>query len=151
MLFSTNLFELGLCLFRGRTASKVSQSVTVLDISTKDKAAKPPRRFSIPAKSNASPHQKPAGNITPISETRTKRSVTSQGKSNTPVSDVFRSENRRNSSYISSASYWLSQIKLSESAGLHSISIGFFKLALEAGCKVQSFRHNYYSCVKFNY
>lgn len=120
---------------RGRIVSKVSQSVSVLDSSTKDTAAKPPRRFSIPAKSNVSPHMKPAGNITPISETRAKRSVTSQGKIATPVSDVSKSGNRRNSSYISSATYWLSQIKLSESAAMHSISLGFFKLALEAGCK----------------
>lgn len=146
-----NWFQLGLCLFRGRIVSKVSQSVSVLDSSTKDTAAKPPRRFSIPAKSNVSPHMKPAGNITPISETRAKRSVTNQGKIATPVSDVSKSGNRRNSSYISSATYWLSQIKLSESAAMHSISLGFFKLALEAGCKVYSFRHPNQSLVKFNY
>lgn len=120
--------------------------MSVLDLSAKDTAAKPPRRFSIPSKSNASPYMKPAGTITPISEIRAKRSITNQGKSYTPVSDATKSGARKNLSYISSASYWLSQIKLSESAAMHSISLGFFKLALEAECKVYySFGHPNYS------
>uniref|UniRef100_A0A5B7BY11 Uncharacterized protein n=1 Tax=Davidia involucrata TaxID=16924 RepID=A0A5B7BY11_DAVIN len=120
---------------RGRSASSVSKSVGVLDLSCKDKSAKPPRRLSIPPKSTVGPIPKPVGNITPISEARGKRSVNSQGKSDTPVSDVFKSSNRRKFSVLSSASYWLSQIKLSESAAKHSISLGFFKLALEAECE----------------
>ncbi|KAF2315983.1 hypothetical protein GH714_040778 [Hevea brasiliensis] len=42
---------------------------------------------------------------------------------------------RKRFNTLASASYWLSQIKLSESAVKHSISLGFFKLALEAGCE----------------
>ncbi|KAF8399430.1 hypothetical protein HHK36_015295 [Tetracentron sinense] len=120
---------------RGRPASNVSKSVSVLDLSGKEKSAKPPRRLSIPAKSTISPLPRPAGNIIPISETRAKRSANSQGKNETPVSDVSKSLNRRKFSVLSSSSYWLSQIKLSESASKHSISLGFFKLALEAGCE----------------
>ncbi|KAK2984375.1 hypothetical protein RJ640_005391 [Escallonia rubra] len=120
---------------RGRPAPSVSKSVGVLDLSGKDKSAKPPRRLSIPAKSTASPAPKVVGIVTPISEARAKRTVCSQGKGDTPVSDVSRSSNRRKFSVLSSASYWLSQIKLSETAAKHSISLGFFKLALEAGCE----------------
>ncbi|OVA09058.1 hypothetical protein BVC80_9097g139 [Macleaya cordata] len=120
---------------RGRVTSNVSKSVSVLDLSGKEKSAKPPRRLSIPAKSSISPHPRAIGTITPISETRVKRSNGSQGKSGTPVSDVSKSLNQRKFSILSSASYWLSQIKLSESAAKHSISIGFFKLALESGCE----------------
>ncbi|XP_042496621.1 uncharacterized protein LOC122075606 isoform X2 [Macadamia integrifolia] len=120
---------------RGRPASNVSKSVSVLDLSGKDKSTKPPRRLSIPAKSAISPLSRPAGIITPISESRPKRSVNDQGKNETPVSEVSKSLNRKKFSVLSSASYWLSQIKLSESAAKHSISLGFFKLALEAGCE----------------
>ncbi|KAL3845981.1 hypothetical protein ACJIZ3_003384 [Penstemon smallii] len=118
---------------RGKAASSVSKSVGVLDVSGKEKSAKPPRRFSIPSKSNASPAPKPFGNITPISEA--KRTTGTQGKSDTPVSDISKSSNRKKFCVLSSASYWLSQIKLSESAAKHSISLGFFKLALDAGCE----------------
>ncbi|KAL0355618.1 UNVERIFIED_CONTAM: hypothetical protein Sradi_4008700 [Sesamum radiatum] len=120
---------------RGRPASTVSKSVGILDLSGKEKSAKPPRRLSVPSKSNASPAPKSVGNITPISEARTKHSAGNQGKSDTPLSDVSRSSNRKKFSVLSSASYWLSQIKLSESSAKHSISLGFFKLALEAGCE----------------
>ncbi|KAK4437090.1 hypothetical protein Salat_0042900 [Sesamum alatum] len=120
---------------RGRPASTVSKSVGILDLSGKDKSAKPPRRLSVPSKSNATPAPKSFGNITPISEARRKRPAGNQGKSDTPLSDVSKSSNRKKFSVLSSASYWLSQIKLSESAAKHSISLGFFKLALEAGCE----------------
>lgn len=116
---------------RGRSVSSVSKSVGVLDLSAKDKYAKPPRRLSIPTK-NVSPTRKLVGNITPISEVR--RTARSQGKSDTPVSDVSRSSKKK-FNLLSSTSYWLSQIKLSEAASKHSVSLGFFKLALEAGCK----------------
>lgn len=119
---------------RVRPTSSVSKSVSVLDLSGKDKSAKPPRRLSIPAKSIVSPAPKLAGNITPISEARQRRTVASQGKNDTPVSDVSRTT-RKKFNVLSSASYWLSQIKLSESAAKHSISLGFFKLAFEAGCE----------------
>lgn len=112
--------------------SSVSKSVGVLDLSAKDKSAKPPRRLSIPTK-NVSPTQKLVGNITPISEVR--RTARSQGKSDTPVSDVSR-PSKKTFNLLSSTSYWLTQIKLSEAASKHSVSLGFFKLALEAGCKV---------------
>ncbi|XP_043704684.1 uncharacterized protein LOC122654586 isoform X2 [Telopea speciosissima] len=120
---------------RGRPASNVSKSVSVLDLSGKEKSAKPARRLSIPAKSAISPLPRPAGTITPIYESRAKRLGNSKGKSETPVSEVSKSLNRKKFSVLSSASYWLSQIKLSESAAKHSISLGFFKLALEAGCE----------------
>ncbi|KAJ9163643.1 hypothetical protein P3X46_023290 [Hevea brasiliensis] len=120
---------------RGKPASSVSKSMGVLDLSGKDKSAKPPRRLSIPAKSVVTPAAKPALNITPISEARTKRSTNNQGKSETPLSDVSRTASRKRFNTLASASYWLSQIKLSESAVKHSISLGFFKLALEAGCE----------------
>lgn len=120
-------------ILRGRPASSVSKSVGVLDLSGKDKPAKPPRRLSIPNKSTATPAPKLGGNITPISEARSRRSV----KSETPASDASRLTSRKKFSILSSESYWLSQIKLSEAAGKHSVSLGFFKLALEAGCEVQ--------------
>ncbi|KAL5747401.1 hypothetical protein ACOSP7_024402 [Xanthoceras sorbifolium] len=120
---------------RGRPASSISKSVSVLDLSAKEKSAKPPRRLSTPAKSTVNSVPKSVGNITPISEVRTKRSASTQGKSETPLSDVSRASSRKKFSVLSSASYWLSQIKLSESAAKHSISLGFFKLASEAGCE----------------
>ncbi|VFQ62770.1 unnamed protein product [Cuscuta campestris] len=126
---------------RGKAAPSVSKSVSVLDLNNgcKDKPAKPPRRMSIPSKSTASPASSvQVGNITPISEAvRSKRSNTrsNEGRSDTPLSDVSRSLTRRKFSVLSSASYWLTQIKLSESAAKHSISIGLFKLGFEAGCE----------------
>ncbi|PSR89642.1 Histone H1B like [Actinidia chinensis var. chinensis] len=136
---------------RGRPASSVSKSVSVLDLSGKDKLGKPPRRLSIPVKSTVSPVPRSVGTITPISEARAKRSVSGQPKNDTPVSDVSKSSNRRKFSVLSSASYWLSQIKLSESAAKHTVSLGFFKLALEAGCEplqkmrdeLKSYAHRY--------
>lgn len=124
------------CLYnRGKSTSTVSQSVSVLDLSTKEKsAAKPPRRLSIPSK--PSPASKSVGYITPISEARANRGGNTKGKSETPGSDVSRSLNRKKFTVLSSASYWLSHIKLSEVAGKHQLSLGFFKLALEAGCEV---------------
>ncbi|XP_059642044.1 uncharacterized protein LOC132283998 [Cornus florida] len=120
---------------RGRPASSVSKSTAVLDHSSEDKSAKPPRRLTIPCKSNVGSASRTVGSVTPISETRAKRSVNSRGKSDTPVSDASKSLNTKKFNVISSASYWLSQIKLSETAAKHSISLGFFKLALEAGCE----------------
>ncbi|KAK4719450.1 hypothetical protein R3W88_017788 [Solanum pinnatisectum] len=126
---------------RVRPASSVSKSVAALPLSGKEKSAKPPRRLSVPSKSIASPASRPLGIITkepkkigkpPISETRAKRSPSNQGKSDTPQSNVSNSSNRKKYDLISSASYWLSQIKLSESTAKHSISLGLFKLALEA-------------------
>jgi len=122
-------------IIRVRPSSSVSQSVGNLDISAKDKSAKPQRRLSIPTKSTFSPHQTSVGSITSISETRLNRSNV-QGKSDTPLSESSKSASRRKFCVLSSVSYWLTQIKLSESAHKHSISLGFFKLALEAGCEV---------------
>ncbi|PNX96910.1 hypothetical protein L195_g020127 [Trifolium pratense] len=125
---------------RGRTTPNVSKSVGVLEFSGKGKSssAKPPRRLSIPVKASATPSPKAVGNTTPISETRSRRSGSGQGSQTripTPVSEIFRSSARMKFSLLSSASYWLNQIKLSESAAKHNISLGFFKLALEAGCE----------------
>nr|KYP46083.1 hypothetical protein KK1_032318 [Cajanus cajan] len=75
------------------------------------------------------------GNITPISEIRTVRSSFGQGRSKTPIPDNSKTSTKIKSNLLTSASYWLNQIKLSESAARHSISLGFFKLALEAGCE----------------
>lgn len=123
-------------IFRGRLPSNVSKSVSVLDLSGNKKSAKPTRRLSIPAKSAAIPLPRPTGSITPISETRMKRQTNSHRKSETTVSDMSKSASRRKFSVLSSASYWLSQIKISESSAKHSISVGFFKLALESDCEV---------------
>ncbi|XP_044476508.1 uncharacterized protein LOC123204037 [Mangifera indica] len=120
---------------RGRTASTVSKSERFLDLSGKGKTAKPPRRLSITAKSTVGSVPKSVGNITPISEIRATRLVNTQGKNETPLSDVSRASSQRRFSALSSALYWLSQIKLSESAAKHSISLGFFKLASEARCE----------------
>ncbi|PSR95828.1 Neurofilament heavy polypeptide like [Actinidia chinensis var. chinensis] len=120
---------------KGRPPSSVSKSVGVLELSGKEKSAKPPRRLSIPAKSPVSTVPKSVGSITPISEASAKTPANSRGKNDTPVSGVSKSSNRRKFSVLSSASYWLSQIKLSESDAKHTISLGFFKLALEAGCE----------------
>ncbi|KAL9243219.1 hypothetical protein vseg_017132 [Gypsophila vaccaria] len=121
---------------RGRPPS-LSKSVSVLELSGKEKSAavKPPRRLSIPSKSTLSPRQKSTPNVTPVSDYRARRSDNGRDNCDTPLSAVFRSSIRKKFNVLSSASYWLSQIKLSESAGKHSISLGFFKLALEAGCE----------------
>ncbi|KAI3688757.1 hypothetical protein L2E82_46568 [Cichorium intybus] len=118
---------------RGKPSS-VSQSISVLDLSANSKSAKPPRRYSIPTKSS-SPAPKPASNTTPTSEARSIRSRNIEGKSTTPVSDASRSLTRKKFSVLSSASYWLSQIKLSEASGKHQVSLGFFKLAQVAACE----------------
>lgn len=122
---------------RGRATPSVSKSVGVLDLSKeKSGSGKPPRRLSIPTKSTVTPSPKFVGTTTPIFEGRAaKKPSNGQGKSDTPLSDSSRSSTRRRFNVLSSASYWLSQIKLSESASKHSVSLGFFKLALEAGCE----------------
>lgn len=105
----------------------------VLDLSAKEKSAKPPsRRLSTPTRSGVSSASRPAGSITPISEAGSRRSV----RSETPVGDLLRSSTRQKA-LLSSTMYWLSQIKMSEMAAKHSVSLGFFKLSLEAGCKVK--------------
>ncbi|KAF9667761.1 hypothetical protein SADUNF_Sadunf15G0057100 [Salix dunnii] len=119
-----------------RAPSTLSKSVGVLQLSGEDKSARPPRRrLSVPPKSVAATALKPpatAGNITPISETRIKRSAT---KNDTPLSNASMASTRKKFNAIALASYWLSQIKISESVAKHSISLAFFKLALEAGCE----------------
>ncbi|ONK80905.1 uncharacterized protein A4U43_C01F23070 [Asparagus officinalis] len=114
---------------RVRSSSTISQSVSALDLSAKDKSAKTPRRLSIPTKSAFSPHQASVGSITPVSATGARRSSIQQ-KSDTQLSDVSKSSCR-----LYYVSYWLTQIKLAESASKHSVSLGFFKLALELGCE----------------
>ncbi|KAJ4961729.1 hypothetical protein NE237_021639 [Protea cynaroides] len=134
---------------RGRPEPNVSKSVNVLNLSGKDKSIKTPRRFSIPTKSAISPLPRPAGTITPIPESRAKRSGNGQGKSETPVLEVSKSLSRKKFNVLFSASYWLSQIKQSESVAKHSISLGFFKLALEAGCEpLQRMRDEFKSYVQ---
>ncbi|KAG8375682.1 hypothetical protein BUALT_Bualt10G0125800 [Buddleja alternifolia] len=99
------------------SVSDMSKNVSVLDLSGEEKSAKPPRRHrSVPSKYKASPVPKSIGNITPVSEASANRSAVNQGKNDTFVSDI----------------------KLSESAANHLISLGFFKLALEAGFPLKS-------------
>ncbi|KAL5722660.1 hypothetical protein ACHQM5_006152 [Ranunculus cassubicifolius] len=129
-------------MLRSKPASIVSKSVNVIQTSGKDKSAKPPRRLSVPAKSSISPLPKSlpkslpktTSTISPICRTSTKRFDKGQGNNEKQVSDAPKSINRKKFSVLSSVSYWSSQIKLSESALKHSISLGFFKLALESGC-----------------
>ncbi|KAE8684907.1 putative calmodulin binding protein [Hibiscus syriacus] len=133
---------------RGRATPSVSKSVGVLDLS-KEKTGKPPRRLSIPTKSTVTPSPKFVGTTPPIYEGRAKKSTNGQGKSVNPLSDASRSATRRRFSMLSSSSYWLSQIKLSESASKHSVSLGFFKLALEAGCEAtQKMRDEFKSYIR---
>nr|KYP55510.1 hypothetical protein KK1_001722 [Cajanus cajan] len=122
---------------RGLNTPRVSKSVVGLDFSGKDKStsAKPPRRLSIPVKkASATPNSKSVCNITPISEARAMRSG-NQSRSQTPASEISRTSGRKKFNLISSSSYWLKQIMLSESASMHTISLGLFKLALEARCE----------------
>ncbi|KAM0982611.1 hypothetical protein EV1_015433 [Malus domestica] len=129
---------------RERPASNMSKSVGVLDLSGKDKPAKPTRRFSIPSKPPTTPAPKLGGNITQISEARSRRSV----RSDSPASsDVSRPTSRKKFNVLASPSYWLQQIKLSEAAGKHLISLGFFKLALEAECESLQLRYELKSYV----
>ncbi|KAJ0231361.1 Microtubule-associated futsch-like protein [Hirschfeldia incana] len=130
---------------RGRVASAVSQSTTVLDLSAKKSVgvdrAKPPRRMSIPNKTSSnSSVRSVSSSVTSLSETKAKRP--GGGYSNpprslnvTPVSSVTRSGARRRVEDLSSSAYWMAHIKLAESVEKHSISLGFFKLALHAGCE----------------
>ncbi|KAL8151139.1 hypothetical protein V2J09_020947 [Rumex salicifolius] len=121
---------------RGRATLSVSKSVNLASLSANDKSSKPVRRLSIPAKRTVSPRPKPSSKNTPTSDNRARRSLSSQGKSDTPASHPPpKSSTRPKFNVLSSASYWLSQIKLSESVPNHALSLGFFKLALEAGCE----------------
>ncbi|GJU17153.1 hypothetical protein Tco_1145119 [Tanacetum coccineum] len=75
----------------GKPTSTVSQSVSVLDISTaKDKSSKPPRRLSIPSKPPVSPAPKSVCYATLISEARVNRAGIVKDKTDTPGSDVSR-------------------------------------------------------------
>ncbi|KAG6497262.1 hypothetical protein ZIOFF_045160 [Zingiber officinale] len=119
---------------KGRSSPAVCKSMSVFNVSGKDNAAKHPRRLSIPTKPSSTPVPQPIGSVTPISETRAKR-LNMQGKNDTPSSEASKSIIRRKFSVLSSASYWLTQIKLAELASKHSTSLGFFKLALESECE----------------
>lgn len=145
VLYASDITFIDNLLSRAKPYSAVSQSVSVLDLSGKDKSAKPPRRLSIPTKTATGPRPAPIGSVTPTSQTRNVRSD-GQEKSDTPASDVSRSASRRKFSTLSSVSYWLTQIKLAEASSKHSVSLGFFKLALESGCEVCI---NYFSTYVF--
>ncbi|CAE6255063.1 unnamed protein product [Arabidopsis arenosa] len=128
---------------RGRVASAVSQSTTVLDLSGKksvDRTKLPPRRLSIPNKPTSNSSVKSVrSSVTSLSEVKPKRSAIvarSFNETTTPVSSNLRSSvTRKKVEDLSSSSYWLTHIKLAESVAKHSISLGFFKLALHAGCE----------------
>ncbi|CAM0910185.1 unnamed protein product [Alopecurus aequalis] len=120
---------------RAKPSSDVTKSMCAIDLSSvKDKSAKPPRRHSIPTKPGASPRPTPTGTITPVSGVRSRRSD-SLGKFDTPASEASMSTARRKFSTLSSISYWMTQIRLAEAASKHSVSLGFFKLALESECE----------------
>ncbi|CAA6660874.1 unnamed protein product [Spirodela intermedia] len=108
---------------RKGTSPSVSKSISVLELSEKGKTPKPPRRLSIPSKSSSS-SSRPAtiGSVTPISKYHVNKQD-HQGNSDTPASDASKSVSRKKFSVLSSVSYWLSQIKLSESAAKHSVSL----------------------------
>ncbi|PUZ60125.1 hypothetical protein GQ55_4G099100 [Panicum hallii var. hallii] len=118
---------------RAKPSSDVSKSMC-LDLSVKDKSAKPPRRHSLQTKPGASPKPTPSGIITPVSGILSRRS-NSQGRFDTPTSEVSMSTARRKFSTLSSISYWMTQIRLAEAASKHSVALGFFKLALESECE----------------
>ncbi|KAE8809789.1 hypothetical protein D1007_13525 [Hordeum vulgare] len=116
---------------RAKPSLDVTKSCA-LDLSAvKDKSAKPPRRHSIPTKPGVSPRPTPTGTITPVSGVRPRRSE----RLDTPTSEASMSTARRKFSTLSSVSYWMTQIRLAEAASKHSISLGFFKLALESECE----------------
>ncbi|OQU76635.1 uncharacterized protein LOC8065041 isoform X2 [Sorghum bicolor] len=113
-----------------KPSSDVSKSMC-LDLSVKEKSAKPPRRHSIQTKPGASPRPTPSGTVTtPVS-----RRSDSQWRFDTPTSEASMSMRRRKFSTLSSISYWMTQIRLAEAASKHSVSLGFFKLALESECE----------------
>ncbi|XP_066378995.1 histone H1-I-like [Miscanthus floridulus] len=115
---------------RAKPSSDVSKSMC-LDLSVKEKSAKPPRRHSIQTKPGASPRPTPSGTVTtPVS-----RRSGSQWRIDTPTSEASMSMRRRKFSTLSSISYWMTQIRLAEAASKHSVSLGFFKLALESECE----------------
>ncbi|KAL5209124.1 hypothetical protein ABZP36_004747 [Zizania latifolia] len=86
----------------------------------KDKPEKPPRRHATLTKT-----------ITLISVLRSRRSDR-HGKFDTPTLEVSMSIARCKFSTLSLVSYWMTQIRLTEAASKHSISLGYFKLALES-------------------
>ncbi|KAJ4769798.1 microtubule-associated futsch-like protein [Rhynchospora pubera] len=109
----------------------ITKSVSALELSGKDKhSAKPPRMLSILAKSVSTPRTTNGPTTTP-SSVRSSVPMTETPMSNMSGSTIA----RRRFSMISSVSYWMAQIKLAEAASKHSVSLGFFKLALEAGCE----------------
>ncbi|WVZ79610.1 hypothetical protein U9M48_027172 [Paspalum notatum var. saurae] len=118
---------------RAKPSSDVSKSMC-LDLSAKDTSAKPPRRHSIQTKPGVSPRPTPCGTVTPVSGVRSRRSDI-QGRLDTPTSEASMSITRRKFSTLSSISYWMTQIRLAEAASKHSVSLGFFKLALESECE----------------
>ncbi|KAG0454782.1 hypothetical protein HPP92_024074 [Vanilla planifolia] len=119
---------------RVRTTPNVAKSTSALDLSETEKSMKPPRRFSNPTKYTNSPYATPSGFMTPITEARRNRPK-HQLSSDTPKSEASISSTRRKFCALSSASYWLTQIKLAESASKHSISLAFFQLAFDSGAE----------------
>ncbi|CAN8264632.1 unnamed protein product [Cochlearia groenlandica] len=123
---------------RARVLSAVSQSTTVLDLSAKKSVdrSKPPRRLSIPTKTTSSNSSvKSVSGVSSASESKAKRTGFAKSLTETTFSSEMRSLSRRKVENLCSSTYWLAHINLSESAGKHSISLGFFKLALLAGCE----------------
>ncbi|XP_078439049.1 uncharacterized protein LOC144709379 [Wolffia australiana] len=107
---------------RKGTTARVSASIGAIKLSKESETPKSLRRLSVPST---------IGSATPISNTRVKRRDPS-ANNGSPISDG--SKSARNLNQLSSVSYWLSQIKLSESVSKHNVSLGFFKLALESEC-----------------
>lgn len=115
---------------RLKVSPNVSKSLNALDLSGKGRSVKDPKGVPDHSKPINSSPSITSANLTPISENRRNRS---NPNNYTPMSDASKSSHRRKFSMLSSVSYWLGQIKLSESASKHSISLGFFRLALESG------------------
>ncbi|KAK8935898.1 hypothetical protein KSP39_PZI013133 [Platanthera zijinensis] len=115
---------------RLKITQNVSKSLNALDLSGKGKSVKDPRGVSDHAKPVTSSSSITFANLTPISENKRNRW---NPNNDTPMPDASNSIHRRKFCALSSVSYWLGQIKLSESASKHSISLAFFRLALESG------------------
>ncbi|KAK8956311.1 hypothetical protein KSP40_PGU006860 [Platanthera guangdongensis] len=115
---------------RLKITPNVSKSLNALDLSGKGKSVKDPRGVSDHVKPVTSSSSITFANLTPISENRRDRW---NPNNDTPMPDASKSTHRRKFCALSSVSYWLGQIKLSESASKHSISLAFFRLALESG------------------
>ncbi|GJY47009.1 F-box associated domain containing protein [Tanacetum coccineum] len=74
--------------------------------------------------------------ISPLGSRKGKSASMASSTRGEPTSIVtLTSLNQKEFNNMTSESYWLSRIRESEEVAMHHISLGFFKLALEAGCQ----------------